>query len=64
MKLDQILDEIYPLSEQSKLKLKECVTEVKYPKGHILLKADKIESKIYFIKKVLPELMLIHLIAK
>jgi len=51
MKLDQILDEIYPLSEQSKLKLKECVTEVKYPKGHILLKADKIESKIYFIKK-------------
>lgn len=51
MEIDQILDEIHPLSELSKLKLRECFTEVNFLKGHILLKADKIESKIYFIKK-------------
>jgi len=51
MEIDQIFDDIHPLSELSKLKLKECVTEVKFSKGHILLRADKIESKIYFIKK-------------
>lgn len=51
MDIDQILDEIYPLPENSKLLLKEHITEVEYPKGHILLRADKIEMDFYFIKK-------------
>jgi CRP-like cAMP-binding protein len=51
MKLDQIIDNIYMLPEQSKLKLKEYFTENKYRKGHLLLRADKIEKSVFFIKK-------------
>lgn len=51
MKIDQILDRIFPLPEASKQTLKNCVAEVRYSKGHILLKADKVETSIYFIKK-------------
>lgn len=51
MNIDQILDNIYPLSDASKQTLKNNITEVSYPKGHILLRSDKIESNIYFIKK-------------
>ncbi len=51
MNIDQILDNIYLLSAISKLILKESITEVSYPKGHIILRADKIETNIYFIKK-------------
>lgn len=51
MDIDQILDEIYPLPEDSKQLLKEYITEVKYPKGHILMRAEKIEPNFYFIKK-------------
>lgn len=51
MEIEQILDLIYPLPETSKLLLKNCVTEVCYPKGHILLRADKIETNIYFLRK-------------
>lgn len=51
MNIDQILDSIYLLSATSKLILKENITEVSYPKGHIILHADKIETNIYFIKK-------------
>jgi CRP-like cAMP-binding protein len=51
MDIDTIIDSIYKIPEKSKTALKENVTKVVYPKGHILLKADKIESRIYFIKK-------------
>ena len=51
MNLDEILDNIYLLPEQSKLKLKENIALATYPKGHILLKAGKIESNIYFVRK-------------
>ena len=51
MNIDQILDHIHPLPESSKLALKTCITEVSHPKGHILLRADKIETSVYFIKK-------------
>ena len=51
MNLDKIIDAIFELPEESKNTLKESITEVAYPKGHILLKADKIEPTIYFIKK-------------
>lgn len=51
MKINQILNNIYPLNEASMLKIKECIREIAYPKGHILLKAEKIETSIYYIKK-------------
>lgn len=51
MNIDQIIDQIDKLPEASRSMLKENITEVKYPKGHILLKADKKETTIYFIKK-------------
>ncbi|AWW00746.1 Crp/Fnr family transcriptional regulator [Arcticibacterium luteifluviistationis] len=51
MEIDQILDNIYPLSIESKNLIKESITETAFPKGHILFKADKTERSIYFIKK-------------
>lgn len=51
MDIDQILDRIHKLPETSKLLLKESIVEVSYPKEHILLRADKVETNIFFIKK-------------
>lgn len=51
MDIDEIIGKLYELPEQSKAELKACITEVAYPKGHILLKADKVETDVYFIKK-------------
>lgn len=51
MNIDQILDNIYPLPHTSKEVLKESISEVKFKKGRILLRANKIEKNIYFIKK-------------
>lgn len=51
MTIDNILDNIYPLTETSKQTLKKYIDEVSYPKGYILLRADRIEKNIYFIKQ-------------
>lgn len=51
MNLDTIIDNIHSLPESSKQLLKNSITEVNYAKGHIILRADKIERNIYFIKK-------------
>lgn len=51
MDITAILDHIYQLPEQSKLALQKNAMEITFPKGHILLKANKIEPNIYFIKK-------------
>lgn len=51
MDISTILDRIHKLPEQSKLALQNNVTEITFPKGHILLKANKVESNVYFIKK-------------
>ncbi|MEL0649827.1 hypothetical protein V6246_00250 [Algibacter sp. TI.3.09] len=51
MEINQIIDNIYPLTKASKSLIKESIVEVKFPKGHILFKANKIETSIYFIKK-------------
>jgi|SRR5699024_8111896 len=51
MTIDKILDDIYPLPEVSKLNLIKNITTVSYPKGFILLRADKVGKNIYFIKK-------------
>ena len=51
MDLDNIIDNIYPLSEQSKALLKEKIYEITYPRAHVLFKVNRIASKVYFIKK-------------
>lgn len=51
MDIDQILDRIYPLPECSRTLLKQCIAPVAYSKGHILLRAGKVERNIYFIAK-------------
>jgi len=51
MNLDDLLENIAPLPEQSKIALKEKIKSVTYPKGHILLKADCVERNVYFIKR-------------
>lgn len=51
MIINQILDNIYPLSEESKQIIIKYIAEVSFPKGHILLRADRVEKNIYFIKQ-------------
>jgi len=51
MDLDNIIDSIYPLPERSKTLLKERIYEIAYPKSHVLFKVNRIEPKVYFIKK-------------
>lgn len=51
MTLFELLDQIYPLPLSSKEKISKIAVERSLPKGHILLEADKVENKIYFIKK-------------
>ncbi|QXP61575.1 Crp/Fnr family transcriptional regulator [Olleya sp. HaHaR_3_96] len=51
MELNQIIDTIYPLSATSQHKIKKYITETKLPKGHLLFKANTVETSIYFIKK-------------
>ncbi|GAB3503360.1 Crp/Fnr family transcriptional regulator [Emticicia fontis] len=51
MQIYQILTQIYPVPEASLLRLIACITEVHFLRKHLLLKADTIERKIYFIKK-------------
>ncbi len=51
MEIEEILDKIYQLPTLSKESIIEVIDEVEYPKGFNLIKADKIERNIYFIKK-------------
>lgn len=51
MEIEAILNGIYELPESSGRRMTEVITEVAYPKGHRLLKADRVERDIYFIKK-------------
>lgn len=51
MTLEQILDNIYELPKESKQTIQDIAIEKSFPKGHILLQADKFENKLYFIKE-------------
>ncbi len=51
MNIDQILDHVYPIPGESKTLLKNCIKEVLLPKGHLLLRSERVETHIYFIKK-------------
>lgn len=49
--IDNILDNIYLLPEVSKRVLKDCIKETQFQKGHILIRSDRMEKNIYFIKQ-------------
>lgn len=51
MQIRQIINRIYPLPDVSQVHLIDCIKEINLPKKHLLLKAETIERKIYFIKK-------------
>jgi len=51
MTIDKILDNIYVMPQASKQMLVACIATVSFPKKHILLRAEKIATNIYFIKK-------------
>lgn len=51
MNINRILDSIYPLSADSKDIIRKNMAEVSFRKGHTLLRADKVETSIYFIRK-------------
>lgn len=49
MILDNILDRFYKLPDASKASVKELIKEISLPKGHMLLRANKVEHYIYLI---------------
>lgn len=51
MNIDQILDRIYPLPDLSKQTIRQYIREIQFPKGKVLLRANRVEKSIYFIKK-------------
>ncbi|MHC5310041.1 Crp/Fnr family transcriptional regulator [Myroides sp. LJL116] len=51
MTISKIIDQIYKMPPQSKQTLMNCIEQVSYPKGHILLRANYVEKNIYFIQK-------------
>lgn len=51
MYIHEILDQIYQLPDSSKQKMEPFIREVSFPKGHIILHADRVETKVFFIKK-------------
>lgn len=50
MDIDQIIDKIHPISSAAKLVLKNNIEEINLPKNSIVIRAEKIEKNIYFIK--------------
>lgn len=51
MHIDQILDNILPLPASSRSLMLQNIREISFPKGHLLLKAERIEPYFYFLKK-------------
>lgn len=51
MNINEILDKIHPINASSKLKLVECFEEVVLPKNQLIIRSDKVEKNIFFIKK-------------
>lgn len=51
MNIEQILDQIYVIPEPSKIRLTALIEEVEFPKNHLLFRAGKVETKMFFLKK-------------
>jgi len=51
MNINEILDRIHPINAVSKLKFVESFEEISLPKNQLIIRSDKVEKNIYFIKK-------------
>jgi len=51
MDVKQILNNLRTLPPASLQILQDQIKEVHYPKGHVLIQANKVEENIYFLKK-------------
>ncbi|EJL73113.1 Crp/Fnr family transcriptional regulator [Chryseobacterium populi] len=51
MSIDEIINSISALPENSRSRLKKHITEIRYPKHFCLMEANKVIPFIYFIKK-------------
>ena len=51
MDIKQIINQRYAMPDTSLERLRECLTEVSYPKGTCILEIGKVEKNIFFIKQ-------------
>lgn len=51
MDIKEIINLRYAMPDESLDKLRQCLTEVSYPKGFRVLESGKVEKDIFFIKK-------------
>ena len=51
MTLNEILDQIWVMPEESREELQKYIHEVSFPKGYNLMGIDKVETSVYFVKK-------------
>ena len=51
MDIKEIINLRYAMPDASLDKLRQCLTEVSYPKGFRVLESGKVEKDIFFIKK-------------
>ena len=51
MDIKEIINQRYTMPDASLDRLRQCLTEVSYPKGFRVLESGKIEKDIFFIKK-------------
>lgn len=51
MDIDPLINAVYPIPAESREALKQHITEISFPKGHIIIRADKVEKHIYMIKR-------------
>ena len=51
MDIKEIINQRYAMPNASLDRLRQCLTEISYPKGFCVLESGKIEKDIFFIKK-------------
>lgn len=52
MDIKEIINQRYAMPDASLDRLRQCLTEVSYPKGFRVLESGKIEKDIFFIRKI------------
>lgn len=60
MTLNEVITRIHPLPEACVQLLQAHITEVSLPKGHLLLKANRVEEVVYFVKKGIVRAFSVH----
>lgn len=51
MTIEEIFSQIYPLPPDAIARLQVCIREIRLPKGHLLLQTNRVEHRLFFIKK-------------